>query len=286
VLPLRTIRLITVSVILSACHNPHAGFTRYEGIYYQLLKLGDTDKSCQAGNYITADIRYMTMGDSVFFSGVRKFRVGQPDFPGSVHHCFLRMKEQDSAVFVIPANDFFQKTLHTHVPSYLHDAREMKMAVFLSAIQTEEEYQTEKELFLRWQNDFNEHEKALMQDYLRDAEITVPSIDDGVYYLRQREGTGAKVQTGKTVTVQYEGYFLDGKKFDSTVEQGEPFKFVFGQENQVIRGLAKVISQMQSGESGTAVIASGEAFGHNGSSTGIIPPFTTVVYKIEVLEVR
>lgn len=162
----------------------------------------------------------------------------------------------------------------------------MKIAVYLSVIQTEDEYQKEKEIFLRWLNDFNEHEKALMQDYLRSAEIDAPPIEDGIYYMRQQAGTGAKVHAGKTVTVQYEGYFLDGRKFDSTVEQGEPFQFVFGQENQVIDGLAKVISQMRAGENGTAIIASGEAFGHNGSATGVIPPFTTVVYRIEILEVR
>jgi FKBP-type peptidyl-prolyl cis-trans isomerase len=228
----------------------------------------------------------MNMSDSVFFSGVRKFRVKQPDFSGSVNHCFLCMKEHDSAVFIIPTDSFFKKTLNTAVPTYLHGAQEMKIAVFLSVIQTEEEYRKEKEIFLRWLNDFNEHEKALMQNYLRNAEIDAPPIEDGVYYLCQQEGTGARVQTGKLVTVQYEGYFLDGRKFDSTVEQGEPFQFVFGQENQVIDGLAKVISRMRAGEIGTAVIASGEAFGHNGSSTGIIPPFTTVVYRIEVLAVR
>jgi FKBP-type peptidyl-prolyl cis-trans isomerase len=271
---------------LSACHDQHSGFTRYEGIYYQILKFGDTDKFCKAGHYVTTDIAYMNMNDSVFFSGVRKFRVNQPDFPGSVNYCFLTMKEHDSAVFIIPTDDFFQKTLKTSVPNYLHGEKEMKIAVFLSVIQTEEEYQKEKAIFLRWLSDFNEHEKALMQNYLRNAEIDVPPIDDGVYYMLQQNGTGAQVETGKTVTVQYEGYFLDGRKFDSTIEQGEPFQFVFGQEGQVIDGLAKVISQMRAGEQGTAVIASGEAFGHSGSSTGVVPPFSTVVYRIEILDVR
>lgn len=107
----RSIITACAVIALSSCHHPHDGFTQYEGIYWQLLKFGDIDKPCHAGNYITADIIYMNMSDSVFFSGVRKFRVGQPDFFGSVNHCFLRMKEHDSAVFIIPTDDFFQKNI-------------------------------------------------------------------------------------------------------------------------------------------------------------------------------
>jgi FKBP-type peptidyl-prolyl cis-trans isomerase len=54
----------------------------------------------------------------------------------------------------------------------------------------------------------------------------------------------------------------------------------------VIRGLETVIGKMREGEKAVAVIPSGEAFGRDGSLSGIVPPFTPVVFKIELINVK
>lgn len=273
---------VVFASLLCSCHR-HNGYTRHEDIYYRLLEMGENDRPCRAGDYITANIAYLTMSDSMFFSGIRKFRVSAPVSSGAVDHCFLLMKERDSMRFIIPTDVFFGQTLGIAVPPYLKNRPEMKIALRLLEIQTEKEYEKEKEVFLRWIKDFGEHEQSLLEDYVRKAKIKVAPSANGIYYVMQRKGNGIAVREGRTVTLHYEGYFLDGRKFDSTREREEPFQFVFGHEQQLIAGLEKIIAQMRAGEKGLAVIPSGEAFGNSGIT---IPPFTPVVYEIELTDVR
>jgi FKBP-type peptidyl-prolyl cis-trans isomerase len=270
-----------------SCHDPYPGYTRNEeGIYYRLLEVGDRDKCCHFGNYITVNLTYKTLDDSVFFSGIRKFKVTDPGFPGSIDQCFCLMCEHDSAEFIISLVDFFEKTLESSVPDHLQNHMEMKLSVKMLDIQTTSEYLKEKEAFLHWVEDFGAYEKLLLQQYIRKEKIGAPPVEDGIYYIVQQAGTGPAVRRGDTVTVHYEGRFLNGRFFDSTYLRNEPFQFVYGEQEQVIRGLEKIIGRMCPGEKALVVIPSDQAFGIEGTQSGIIPPFTPVVYKIELINVK
>ncbi len=276
-----------VAAVFSSCKDPYPGYTRAdEGIYYKLSAIGEQNKCCRYGDYVTANIAYITMGDSVFFTGVRKFKLTEPDFPGSVDKCFTMICEHDSAQFIISGLDFFEKTLGSAAPDYLTGDGKMKLAVYLSGIQTAAEYAREKEAFLHWVEDLGEYEKVLLRQYIREAKIDIPPTEDGIYYIVQQTGNGPGVAAGDTVTIHYEGHFLNGKFFDSTRRRNEPFQFVYGQQWQVIGGLEKAIGKMREGDKALVVIPSEQAFGADGSSAGIVPPFTPVVFEVELVSVR
>ena len=165
-------------ILFFSCKDPYPGFTKAsEGIYYKLLMIGEQEQCCHYGDYVTANIAYLTMNDSVFFSGVRKFRVTKPDFPGSIDKCFTLMCEQDSAQFIISALDFFEKTLENVVPDYLSVDGKLKVSIYLMDVQTQEEYAREKEAFLYWIEDLGEYEKLLIKQYIREAKIEIPPTD-------------------------------------------------------------------------------------------------------------
>jgi FKBP-type peptidyl-prolyl cis-trans isomerase len=274
-------------IAASSCKNPYPGFTKApEGIYFKLMTIGEQDKQCQYGDYVTANLSYVTMNDSVFFSGIRKFRLTEPDFPGSIDKCLTLIGNHDSAVFIISALDFFEKTLGNTVPDYLTSDGKMKLAVKLLDVQTDEEYTLEKEAFLHWIEDLGEYEKVLVKQYIREAKIDIPPIEDNIYYIVQREGSGPTVQLGDTITIHYEGHFLNGAFFDSTRRRNEPFRFVYGQQWQVIKGMEKAIGRMRKGEKSLVIIPSEQAFGVDGSSTGIVPPFTPVVFEVEIIDLN
>ncbi len=276
-----------ILLVFFSCKNPYPGYTETdEGIYYKLLKIGEQDKCCHYGDYVTANIAYVTMNDSVFFSGIRKFRVVKSDFLGSIDKCLTLICEQDSAEFIISALDFFEKTLESIVPDYLTADGKMKIAVDLLEIQTPAEYTREKEAFLHWVEDLGEYEKVLLKQYIREEKIDIPATEDGMYYIVQQEGTGPEVKLGDTVTVHYEGHFLSGKFFDSTWQRNEPLQFVYGQPLQVIGGIEKAIGKMREGDKIIVIIPSEQAFGMDGSSSGIVPPFTSVVFEVELMNVK
>ena len=88
------------------------------------------------------------------------------------------------------------------------------------------------------------------------------------------------------MTVNYEGRFLNGKFFDSTVRRKQPFQFVYGTEWQVVEGLEEAIGMMKEGEKSLFILPSNLAFGTEGSSTGIVPPFTSLIFEVELLAIN
>ena len=279
--------LVSVTLFFS-CKNPYPGYTKAdEGIYYKLLMVGDQEKCCQFGDYVTANIAYITMNDSVFFSGVRKFELSRPDFTGSIDKCFTMLCKNDSAQFIISALDFYEKTLENVVPDFLTGDGKMKISIHLLDVQTREEYEREKEAFLHWIEDLGEYEKVLLKQYIREAKIEIPPMEDGIYYIVQQSGSGPQVAVGDTVVVHYEGHFLNGRFFDSTRRRNEPLQFVYGHQWQVIGGLEKAIGKMHEGDKALVIIPSELAFGAEGSAVeGIVPPYTPVVFEIELINVK
>ncbi len=281
--------LILSVIMFVACHDRsrYPGFkhTRH-GIYYQLHKIGEDTEKTVPGDFVTVDLAYKTIDDSVFFTGRRKFQITKPSYKGSIDECFVMLTEKESATFIIPASDFFNKTLQTALPGFLDENSPMKVTIEIIDIQTEEEYKKEKEAFVTWIQDFNDYEKVILKQFLEQKELPVKPILSGIYYINVRAGKGKKIEPGDTITINYEGKFLNGKFFDSTIKRNQPFQFIYGTEWQVIKGLEEVLGIMREGEKSIVILPSDLAFGKTGSSTGIIPPFTSLIFEVEILKVN
>lgn len=279
--------LFVVSVFSCSKDSPYPGFNKgKQGIFYQLHKIGESSDKAKYGDYITADIVYKTMDDSVFFIGRRKLQLLKLDARGSIEECFKMLSIDDSATFIISADEFFGKTLETSRPEFIPPMSKMKVSLNVIEIQTQNEYQNEKEAFLNWIDDFGEYEKVILKQFLFEEKLDVKPSGTGLYYLKIKEGTGENIAIGDTITINYEGKFLNGKFFDSTIRRNQPFQFVYGTEWQVVEGLEEAIGMMCEGEKSLFILPSDLAFGTEGSSTGIIPPFTSLIFEVEILAVN
>lgn len=97
-------------------------------------------------------------------------------------------------------------------------------------------------------------------------------------------GSGAEAAAGKKVSVHYTGTLTDGKKFDSSLDRGQPFAFSLG-AGQVIRGWDQGVAGMKVGGRRRLVIAPHLAYGARGFPP-VIPPNSTLVFEVELLDVR
>ncbi len=113
------------------------------------------------------------------------------------------------------------------------------------------------------------------------AEVTTGS---GLKYVDVKVGEGAVPQAGKRVTVHYTGTLLDGTKFDSSVDRGQPFVFVIG-VGQVIRGWDEGVMSMKVGGKRKLTIPANLAYGERGAG-GVIPPNATLIFDVELLGVE
>ena len=106
----------------------------------------------------------------------------------------------------------------------------------------------------------------------------------GLTYVDLVVGTGREAAAGNLVTVHYTGWLTNGKKFDSSVDRSEPFSFPIG-AGRVIKGWDEGVAGMKVGGKRKLTIPSQLGYGARGAG-GAIPPNATLVFDVELLEVR
>ena len=107
-------------------------------------------------------------------------------------------------------------------------------------------------------------------------------LPSGLQYQVVKAGTGPKPQLTDKVKVHYEGFLLNGKKFDSSVDRGEPVTFPL---TQVIKGWTEGLQQMNVGSKYTLYIPYELAYGEQGAGK-VIPPFSMLIFEVELLEIQ
>jgi peptidylprolyl isomerase len=99
------------------------------------------------------------------------------------------------------------------------------------------------------------------------------------------EGTGDSPKQGQTVVVHYTGWLTDGKKFDSSVDRGQPFEFNIG-VGQVIQGWDQGVLTMKVGGKRKLTIPPELAYGNRDVGDGLIPANSTLVFEVELLDLK
>ena len=115
--------------------------------------------------------------------------------------------------------------------------------------------------------------------------VTTPS---GLQIEDTKVGTGASPKTGQTCVMHYTGWLYEngakGKKFDSSVDRGQPFEFQIGL-GMVIKGWDEGVMTMKVGGKRTLLIPPSLGYGSRGAG-GVIPPNATLLFDVELLGVK
>jgi FKBP-type peptidyl-prolyl cis-trans isomerase FkpA len=110
--------------------------------------------------------------------------------------------------------------------------------------------------------------------------------------IDHKVGTGKEATLGNTVSVHYTGWFYKpmaknqhGRKFDSSLDRGEPLDFRLG-AGQVIKGWEQGVAGMKVGGKRTLIIPSELAYGKRGAGGGSIPADSDLIFDVELLDVK
>ena len=115
------------------------------------------------------------------------------------------------------------------------------------------------------------------------------TTDSGLKYQDTKAGDGQEAKAGDVVEVHYTGWLTTdgttkGKKFDSSVDRGKPFRFTLGQ-GDVIKGWDEGVAGMKVGGKRTLVIPSELGYGKEGAGDDI-PPNATLLFEVELLRIK
>ncbi|HZL08818.1 MAG TPA: FKBP-type peptidyl-prolyl cis-trans isomerase [Prolixibacteraceae bacterium] len=147
-------------------------------------------------------------------------------------------------------------------------------------------------------------EAGLISDWLTamvDKNNDIDTTSTGLYYIVDRVGSGAKVTVGDTVTVKYIGMFMDGSVFDASAYHASStntviphfsadstYTYIHQSPNSatlsMIKGWEEGIEVMNKGERAAFLLPSAKAYGAYGSD--IIPPYTPLIFSIEVVDIK
>jgi len=110
------------------------------------------------------------------------------------------------------------------------------------------------------------------------------TTESGLRFQIIQKGDGAKAEKGNQVAVHYKGMFADGTEFDNSYKRGNPIEFPVGMGN-VIAGWDEGIQLLKVGDKARFVIPSNLAYGTSGAG-GVIPPNATLVFDVELMNVK
>lgn len=252
------------------------------GLYYKFIERSDNDLAPEEKNFVTITMTYGTEDSVMFDSNKLPQAMELPILPsvhqGDFYEGLMMMHVGDSAVFKCNADSVFAKLFRVpNIPPELDSIDFLYFNVKMLAIQTEEEMKAAKEAEMEMaQNEETVKRNAYLDENYPNAEAS-PS---GLYYVQTQAGTGSKPEVGMKVKVHYTGTFLDGSKFDSSVDRGTPFEFALG-KRQVIAGWDEGIANMKKGEKGVLIVPSSLAYGPGRQG---IPPYSTLVFEVELVD--
>jgi hypothetical protein len=257
--------LLWISLFIFSCGPNREYRTTESGDKWKLISFTDSEVSLDSAAIVYVDGRILSKERTDTLSEF----INRPFFPepSPLWTVLSNRFSGDSLEYISVTDDFIKKefglkdTLVYHLridriktESDLNDARQVELAVLDSIARSE-----------------------LVQNEFREL--------DGIFMNIKEAGDTTAILEGREVVIHYRGTDLNGRVFDDSRRMDAPLRFVMGNENQVIEGLEIALFEMTKGDLATLIIPSWYAFGSRGSAGGRVPPYSTVIYTVEVLDV-
>lgn len=255
------------------------------GYYYQLISF-ESDNSEPTHNKVAwVSASFSTQSDSIFWDSFNNLNdkfylendsLGRDNF---LKNYILKCSALDSACVLIRTKDFFRQQFKSAaVPYFCEGDSVVKINLKVKRVLSKED-------FVKITHDLRKKEERQIEHFFGTLAETEAALDPlGFYWVYHDtvEGSGVP-QAGDHVTVAYRGEYINGRFLEKS---GADFEFIYGTPDQLLKGLNYVIGRLKMGENAKIILPSRLAFGENGSSNGTVPPYTPLVYEIQLIDLK
>ena len=289
--------IVASLVLLNSCSN-HSEKKSENGLRYIIHIHGPEGKKIEPGNYVTLTMTYKDDRDSVLYDSkisgnALRFQLDKIPFKGSFEDGLTLLTTGDSASFFVSADSMYHYMFELRGSHVMQDQTAFKKNSFVrfnvKVLAVQDYIQAEQEIEMHL-SEQEKKERILLIKYISEHQIITPPDSAGYYLIMKERGKGNAVDSGKIITLEYEGRFLDETVFDGTKKAGRPYRFMSG-AHHVISGWELALKKLRQGDKFTLILPSKLGYGADGirnPSTGkyIVPPYTPLIFDISIEEVE
>jgi len=281
--------LISLVFIFSCREKPktYQGYSKQQDFYYRLVSLGDGAKNTDSTQCLLIEASCKTLSDSTFWD--TKHKGSQTFFVTKDSPYFLKsafgFSVGDSLQYLFPANKFFTFFFKSDVPFFCKKDSCIKFTFKIVRALTSNQFNAFNDSLHSFTDKQQSKEALQIQNYISKNCKQVNEFAPNAFIEITHPTMLDSVKKGKKIKLFYKGYFLDGTLVDYTPHNWA-FEFTYGQEGQLIDGLQLALYKLKKGEKAKIILPSQLAFGSEGSSNGAIPPYTPLVYQIEIADIK
>jgi FKBP-type peptidyl-prolyl cis-trans isomerase len=281
---------IVFSLTLAACNQSgnEAGYqTSPKGLKFNIISNVSKSKAT-LGNYIRYSSTLRTTSGDVIFAAADAdkllyAKITEPSHDGDPIEILTMIGEGDSVSMLIPEKEFFKNV--SALPEQVKPGDKVYLDIKIYNVYTEEQYNNEILPTIKAAPYIKEEQ--LIKEYINARGWQFTKTESGLFVVVDKAGSGKKPVNGSKVKVNYSGFLLDGTPFDSNVNPQfnhvQPFEFTIG-SGQVIKGWDEGIPYFAKGGKGKLIIPARIGYGEQGS--GKIPPNSSLMFEIELLDIQ
>ena len=252
------------------------GFTKTpSGLSYNIHTKNAGEKA-KFGDFLTLQMQYTTMSDSVIFSSYKKdkplsFKFQKTLFKGILNEGLTQMAAGDSASFYVPADSLYSNRL----PKFLKEGDKLKYTISLQKIQSQAEYQKERNEVKAVRTTADNKQ---IDAYVAEKSLKLEKTASGLRYAISAAGSGETPRADQTVKMKYTAKLLNGTEVETSNGEAKEMPL-----NRQVRGLREGLMLLKKGGKGTFIIPSTLAYGER--QRGSIPGNSVLVYDVEVTDI-
>jgi FKBP-type peptidyl-prolyl cis-trans isomerase FkpA len=298
--------LIIATLFLSACTGSKETPSGYK---FKVVRKGDGIK-IDSGKFVVMNLVFKDGKDSIWndsrkngFPAVIQMQGTVPK-GDAVLEVIKMLSKGDSVVFNVPAKQLFEKTFRQPLPFSVDSTQSFTFNIGLTNVLNQEEMNKlqadlvakQNEKMVKDQQAQLAKDTLAIDDFLKVKNVTAQKTKSGLRYIITQPGKGENVKSGQKVKVNYSGYLLSGKYFDSSIEadakknniftegrQYAPLEVTVGFQ-QVIPGWEEAMQLMNKGSKMTVYIPSTLAYG-NQKRGEVIAENSVLVFDMEMVDV-